>query len=122
MSTDIITEGGHSCPPPLTPTALNSKAQCRVPHTGLPITPMTEPKRGSTKGASSARLLALLASIARYLSATLRVLHENLLDLKSQVAHFIDSAIENRAYDIQVPSNIGTTAPRVCEIQAGERF
>ena len=34
----------------ITPTALNSKAQCRAAHTGFPITPMTEPQRGSTKG------------------------------------------------------------------------
>ncbi len=30
-----------------TPTALNSKAQRRVAHAGLPITHMTEPQRGS---------------------------------------------------------------------------
>ena len=37
-----------------TPKALNSKAQCRVAHAGLPITPMTEPQRGSTKDAERA--------------------------------------------------------------------
>lgn len=51
-----------------------------------------------------------------------RFLHENLLDLKSQVAHFIVPAIENRAYDIQALSHVGTTASCVCEIHAGKRF
>ena len=31
-----------------TPTALNSRAQCRAAHAGLPITHVTEPQRGST--------------------------------------------------------------------------
>ena len=34
-----------------TPKALNSRAQCRVAHAGLPITSMAEPQRGSTIGA-----------------------------------------------------------------------
>ena len=37
-----------------TPTALYSIAQCRVAHAGLPINQMTEPQRGSTKGAEEA--------------------------------------------------------------------
>ena len=37
-----------------TPTALNSRAQRREAHAGLPITHMTEPQRGSTKGAVGA--------------------------------------------------------------------
>ena len=37
-------EGGS----PFTPTALDSKAQCRVAHAGLPIIPKNEPQRGST--------------------------------------------------------------------------
>ena len=35
----------------VTPTALNSRAQRRVAHAGLPITHTVEPQRGSTKGA-----------------------------------------------------------------------
>ena len=35
----------------ITPTALNSKAQCRAAHAGSPITHKTEPQRGSTIGA-----------------------------------------------------------------------
>ena len=31
-----------------TPTALNSRAQRRVAHAGVPIDPMIEPQRGST--------------------------------------------------------------------------
>ena len=31
-----------------TPTALNSKAQRRAAHAGVPIAPMIEPQRGST--------------------------------------------------------------------------
>ena len=40
----------------VTPTALNSKAQRRVAHAGLPITHTIEPQRGSTKGANDANL------------------------------------------------------------------
>ena len=50
--------------PAFTPTALNSKAQCRavalrsmVAHAGLPITYMTEPQRGSTMNQHSIRQL-----------------------------------------------------------------
>ena len=47
------TQGGRSPikqfnHPAFTPTALNSGAQRRVAHAGLPITHMIEPQRGST--------------------------------------------------------------------------
>ena len=35
-----------------TPTALNSRAQCRVAHAGSPVAPMIEPQRGSTMNQS----------------------------------------------------------------------
>ena len=40
--------------PILTPKVLNSKAQCREAHAGLPITGIIEPQRGSTGGAEGA--------------------------------------------------------------------
>ena len=43
----------------ITPKALHSKAQRRAAHAGFWTTPMTEPQRGSTKGASFAFLCAL---------------------------------------------------------------
>jgi len=43
--------------PAFTPTALNSRAQRRVAHAGLPITHMTEPQRGSTMNQHSIQQL-----------------------------------------------------------------
>ena len=37
-----------------TPTALNSGAQCRVAHAGVPTAHMIEPQRGSTKNYQNA--------------------------------------------------------------------
>ena len=43
----------------ITPKALNSKAQRRAAHAGLRITHMTEPQRGSTKGAGGAEIATI---------------------------------------------------------------
>ena len=52
---------------PSTPKALNSKAQCRVAHAGLPIIPNTEPQRGSTKDAPPRLPLCVLCDLGEIL-------------------------------------------------------